>query len=100
VSAFSLCFAPIIDFLECFADRCTLQHADGIEQSQLVLVEALETLFLQNHPGQQFMFPKIIALITNLRTLARLYKDQEEKIGTEWSTELKFPPLFYEIFTH
>ena len=71
-----------------------------MEHSQLILIEGLELLLERNHPKERLLLPRIIAVVTNLRTLTRLYSDQEEKIGTEWSHDLKFPPLFYEIFSH
>ena len=80
-----------------FTDRACLQNPDIVEHCQSILLTALEYLVQKNHPRERHYIPRVIALLTEMRTLTELQRRWEENINMDWSAEFTFPPLLYEI---
>ncbi|KAK2149497.1 hypothetical protein LSH36_449g02001 [Paralvinella palmiformis] len=81
-------------------DRCSQEKSSFVEQCQAEMVQCMAYKLRQTHPRRRHMLPRVISLLTDLRTLSELHRKQEEKIGMEWSSDIKFPPLLYEIFSN
>lgn len=80
-------------------DRCSLQQPDKVERCKATMLETLEYLRTKNRPNDRLFIAKVAAVLTEMRSLTEMHRRQENKIGTEWSTDFNFPPLLYEIFS-
>jgi hypothetical protein len=80
-------------------DRCVLQEPDAVERCQAKMIEILVYLRSKRRPNDRLFFARVVAVLIELRTLTNLHELQESKIGMEWSTDIKIPPLLYEIFS-
>lgn len=95
--AYLLCHVKVVYLLHVFPDRAVLKNPGIVEHCQAVLLCALEFLVRRNHPGDRWFIPKVITILTEMRTLTELQRSWEETIDMDWSSEFQFPPLLYEI---
>jgi hypothetical protein len=63
------------------------------------MLYALQYLLSKNHPKEPHLFAKVIAVITELRSLEFLRKKEEEKFVVDWSDKVEFPQLIYEVWS-
>lgn len=82
-----------------FPDRCPLQQHECVERCKVMMLETLEHLRQKHRPSDRLFIAKVAAIMTELRTLTEMHRRQEGKIGMEWCTDIKIPPLLYEIFS-
>jgi len=80
-------------------DRCPLQQHECVERCKVMMLETLEHLRQKHRPSDRLFIAKVAAIMTELRTLTDMHRRQEGKIGMEWCTDIKIPPLLYEIFS-
>ena len=83
----------------CCVDRCPLQQADAVERCQEKLLDMMEYIRCRRRPQDRLFIPRLIGVLVELRSLTDLHERQEGKIGLEWGTDIKIPPLLYELFS-
>jgi hypothetical protein len=81
------------------ADRCSLQQPEVVERHQMTMIEMLERVRSKRRPGDKLFVARIIGVLIEMRSLSDMHEKQENKIGTEWCTDIKIPPLLYELFS-
>ena len=75
-----------------------IKFPDQVEIAQNTMLEAMKFLLRKNHPDDwDKILAKLLILLYDLRHLTELHRVQEERIGMEWSSEITFPPVIYEI---
>ena len=46
---------------------------------------------------RRFFIPRLVNIMTEMRTLTELHREWEETLNMDWSREFQIPPLLYEI---
>ena len=79
------------------SDRVLLRKPDMVDHCQSIILTAMEQLVSKNHPHDRFFIPRVIAILTEMRTLTEHHRRWEATIDMDWSSEFHFPPLLYEM---
>jgi hypothetical protein len=89
----------LIGILVLSRDLCPLQDPDAVDQCQEKLLDIMEYIRCNRRPNDRLFIPRLIGVLVELRSLTDMHQRQEGKIGLEWCTDIKIPPLLYEIFS-
>ena len=76
-----------------------MEKPEKVEESQWLMLYALQYLLKKNHPNEPHLFSKAIAVITEMRSLEHLRKKEEEKFVLDWSDKVELPQLVYEVWS-
>ncbi|ESN90247.1 hypothetical protein HELRODRAFT_182655 [Helobdella robusta] len=82
-----------------FRDRAELVNPDLVESCQLKIIDAVNRFHLRRRPKDRLFVARIISVLVYLRSLSEQHIEQESKINMEWATDIKLPPLLYELFS-
>lgn len=91
---FFLFFPPLYDPFP--PDRPGLVDVPLVEQLQESIVQALRLHLLANHPDDNFLFPRLLQKLADLRELVTEHAQLVQEIKTTEDTSLH--PLLQEIY--
>ena len=80
------------------SDHCRLKATDQINQSLELCLACLQLLLRRNHPNEQFLFPKLLMLLTEQRNILHEWETNGPLKKAEW-LEFDVPPLLGEMFS-
>ncbi|KAK2858869.1 hypothetical protein Q5P01_003489 [Channa striata] len=80
----------------CCGDRPGLVDAPLVEQLQESIIQALRLHLLANHPDDNFLFPRLLQKLADLRELVTKHAQLVQEIKTTEETSLH--PLLQEIY--
>lgn len=80
----------------CCGDRPGLVNMPLVEQLQESIVQALRLHLLANHPDNNFLFPRLLQKLADLRELVTEHAQLVQEIKTTEDTSLH--PLLQEIY--
>lgn len=85
--------------LPCFlsTDRPGLMNVKQVEEIQDNILRALEFHLQSNHPDAQYLFPKLLQKMADLRQLVTEHAQLVQKIK-KTETETSLHPLLQEIY--
>lgn len=85
--------------LPCFlsTDRPGLMNVKQVEEIQDNILQALEFHLQSNHPDAQYLFPKLLQKMADLRQLVTEHAQLVQKIK-KTETETSLHPLLQEIY--
>lgn len=87
--------APLFD-PSSLADRPGLVNAPLVERLQDTIVQVLRLHLLANHPGNNFLFPRLLQKLADLRELVTEHAQLVQDIKEMEDTSLH--PLLQEIY--
>lgn len=85
-----LCLDPLL------SDRPGLVDVPLVEQLQETIIQVLQLHLLANHPGDNFLFPRLLQKLADLRELVTEHAQLVQEIKKMEDTSLH--PLLQEIY--
>eukprot|EP00062_Callorhinchus_milii_P010701 gi/632955878/ref/XP_007893681.1/ PREDICTED: nuclear receptor subfamily 1 group D member 2 [Callorhinchus milii] len=58
------------------ADRSSIENVNSVEQLQEILIRALRTLIMKNHPNESSIFTKLLLKLPDLRSLNNMHSEE------------------------